>query len=148
MDSLVAAICAKWHSMWDFIQRLFGRNQENQPDQVRLGAGVVITTATVVVAAGASVTGITWALSATPAYGVTIVAMFLLVVVIFLMGTWRFADKHPDQAALGGTSWIKLREMQMRIEAKGMTLEALPSAANPELPPPSDPKLLDGPDSE
>ena len=134
--------------MWDFIHRLFGGKQEERPDQVRLGSGVVITTATVVVAAGVSITGIAWALSTAPSYGVAITAMFLIVVVIFLLGTWRFADRHPDQAALGGTSWLKLRQMQMRIQSKGSKAEALPPTANPELPPPDSRKLLDGPDTD
>jgi hypothetical protein len=135
--------------MWDFIQRLFAGNQENRPDQVRLGSGVVITTAAVVVAAGVSITGIAWALSAAPSYGAVVIAMFLLVVVIFLLGTWRFADKHPDQAALGGTSWLKLRQLQLRIESKGASkLDILPPTANPELPPPDGAKLLDGPDTD
>ena len=57
--------------MWDFIHRLFGGKQEERPDQVRLGSGVVITTATVVVAAGVSITGIAWALSTAPSYEVS-----------------------------------------------------------------------------
>lgn len=124
--------------MWQYLlHRIFGITPE-AADQVKLGGGVVAFTAGVAIAFFAVVGGVSWALSASPGYALGIAAISAAVAVYFLTGTWRFADKHPDQAALGGASWLKLREFQ--FAAKGAP--QLPSSppisdpAQPLLPPP------------
>src|SRR5712691_5321175 len=134
--------------MWDYILHRVFRIGGETSGQVRLGAGVVYLTTAAFIAFCAAVGGISWALSKDPYLALAIVTVMAVVGIVFLFGTWRFADKHPDQAALGGSSWLKFRQMQ--LEAKGQPeMTALPSTTDPSksLPSPST-RLLNVPDDE
>jgi hypothetical protein len=136
--------------MWDFIlHRVFGVGGEST-GQIRFGAGVVALTTSAVITFCAAAGGVAWALSKDPYLALAVVGIMAAVVVTFFLGTWRFADKHPDQAALGGTSYLRLRELQGRLlEAKGQPeIPTLPSTTDPLKPLPTPAKLLDAPDDE
>jgi hypothetical protein len=113
-----------------------------------MGAGVVALTITAFVAFCGSAAGISWALSRDPYLALGVVAVVAVVLIILFFGTWWFAHTHPDQAALGGTSWLKLRQMQFEIkDQSGMPI--LPPSTDPLKPlAPSGTKLIAGPDSE
>ncbi|MGB7077062.1 MAG: hypothetical protein WBD53_07725 [Xanthobacteraceae bacterium] len=92
---------------------------------------------------------VAWGLSGAPLFAIAAVGILAVVLVVFLMGTWRFADRHPDQAALGGSSWLKFRQLQM--EAKDAPeLVPLPPTTDPKQPLPSLPQtnLLSAPDDD
>jgi hypothetical protein len=135
--------------MWDFIlHRLFGIGDE-QSGRIRIGGGVVINTTYAFLALCAAAGVVAWGLNRTPSFAVAVMGILAVALVIFLLGTWRFADRHPDQAALGGSSWLKFRQLQM--EAKGAPdLVPLPSTTDPKKPlPPANPNnLLSPPDDE
>lgn len=134
--------------MWDYLlHRVFGIGTEGS-HQVKLGAGVVYFTTAAFIAFCAAIGGISWALSKDPYLALAVVVIVAIVGVIYLLGTWRFADKHPDQAALGGTSWLRLRELQ--IEAKDQPqLVPQPPSTDPRQPLPSvSTKLIAPPDVE
>ena len=134
--------------MWDYLlHRVFGIGGENSAG-VRLGAGVVYLTTAAFIAFCAAVGGVSWALSRDPYFALAVVGLLAVVIIIFFLGTWKFADKHPDQAALGGSWWFKLRELQ--IEAKGKpAIDALPATTDPLQPlPSSSATLLNAPGDE
>jgi hypothetical protein len=134
--------------MWDYIlHRLFGIGDE-APTRVQIGGGVVINTTHAFLALCAAAGVIAWGLNGAPAFALALIGILAVILVIFLLGTWRFADRHPDQAALGGSSWLKFRQLQM--EAKDTPeIPPLPPTTDPKKPlPPTDPKLLSPPDDE
>jgi hypothetical protein len=133
--------------MWDYLlHRILGISGEG-PDQVRLGAGIVAFTAYVLMALCAAAGGISWALHGNAPYALGIVAILSGVVVYFVRGTWQFAHDHPDQAALGGTWWFKLRQLQMGSKNQP-EITPQPAMPDPRKPLPSPPKLLDAPDAD
>jgi hypothetical protein len=135
-----------WHY---FLHRIFGITPENA-DHGKLGGGVVAFTAYVVIAFCTAAGGISWALSHDPYLALGVVAVAALVVVYFLKGTWTFADKHPDQAAIGGSWWFKFREAQFAARKGVPELPLAPSVSDPSRPTPlsAPPKLLDPPEIE
>ena len=133
--------------MWDYLlHRVFGVSPEG-PDQVRLGAGVVAFTTYVVIALCVAASGISWALSGHAPYALGIVVILAGVVAYFVRGTWQFGRDHPDQAALGGAYWFKLRQMQMASKNQP-EITPLPAMPDPKKPLPPPPNLLDAPDTD
>jgi hypothetical protein len=135
--------------MWEhLIHRIFGIGGEGAT-QLRFGAGVVYLTTAAFIAFCIASGGVAWALSKEPIFAVLMAAIMALLGMVFFLGTWRFADKHPDQAALGGSWWYKLRALQME-EAKGQPpIPTLSSSTDPLKPlPPTSATLLDAPDDE
>ena len=132
--------------MWDFLlHRALGIG--NETSQIRFGAGVVHLTTAAFIAFCVAVGGVAWALSREGNLVLAVVAMMLAALIIFLIGTWLFANRNPDQAALGGSWWYKFRELQMD-EAKGHPkLPTLPSTTDPRRPAPQL-KQLDAPDED
>src|SRR5215471_2381515 len=99
--------------MWQYLlHRVFGIGEENRFD-VRFGAGVVGHTTYVILAICTASGIVAWALSEHPNVAFRIVALLSGLVVLFLVGTWWFAHRHPDQAAMGGSEWRRFRELQM-----------------------------------
>jgi hypothetical protein len=135
--------------MWErLLHRILGIGEEGS-SRIRLGAGVVYLTTAAFIAACAAIGGVCWALSRDPWFALAVTAIVAVLGIVFFLGTWRFADKHPDQAALGGTSWLRLRELQ--IESKGQPLmQVLPSSTDPlqQLPPSPSKSMLSGPEEE
>jgi hypothetical protein len=133
--------------MWDYLlHRLFGIGEG--PNRVRIGGGVVINTTYAILGVCTAAGVIAWGLNAAPIFALGIITILAAVLVVYLLGTWRFADKHPDQAALGGSSWLRFRQMQ--LESKGNPeIAPLPPITDPLKPlPPSSILLLDAPDDE
>lgn len=134
--------------MWQLLlHRIFGITADNA-GYGKMGGGVMAFTAWVTITFCGAAGGIAWALSHDPYFALGAIAITGAVVAFFLHGTWKFADKHPDQAALGGAWWYKFREIQMA--AKGQPeLPPSPSISDPTKPLPIPPlKLLDSPDTE
>lgn len=105
--------------------------------RIRLGRGVVGNTTYGFCAAAASVGVVGWSLRDTPAAALTAIALLCVVFLIYLIGTWRFADKHPDRAMLGDSEWLRWWE-QERTGLRG-----LPNAPNtPTVTDPSNPDLI------
>src|SRR5262249_20298173 len=60
------------------------------------------------------------------------------VTAFYLNGTWKFADKHPDAAALAGTSWPKAEpKAQPQSGSVGTKTEPAPVKAEEPVAPPS-----------
>jgi hypothetical protein len=76
---------------------------------------------------------IAWALDAHPYVALGVIGLLVLIVGFFLIGTWRFADKHPDQAAMGDSVWLKFREFQMGTKSQPI-LVPLPAQSDPVAP--------------
>jgi hypothetical protein len=131
--------------MWEFLlHRIFGVGGE-PPERVRVGAGVVGHTTYALIGGCVAIGGICWALSHTPEYALGVAAIVAVLLVIFLLGTWFFANKHPDQAAMGGSEWRRFREAQIASKHH-LDLPALPPISDPLKVSTDDPKLLDAPD--
>lgn len=113
--------------------------------RVRFGRGVVGNTTYGFWAVCVASVGIAWAFADNPGYGVILIGGIVGTYLIFLIGTWSFAGKHPDLAMLGDSEWLRYVEHQAAI--KGLAqLPASPLITDPEadteLPPPS---KTDGP---
>jgi len=81
--------------MWHYLlHRVFGITSEHA-GYGKLGGGVVAHTSWVVIVLCGTVGGIAWALSHDPYLALVAMILICAVVVAFLFGTWRFADKHP-----------------------------------------------------
>ncbi len=89
----------------DRLNQLLRRPQSG--DQVRLGAGVVGHTSYVVIAAIIVIGIVALTLANNTAVCIDVVLVLGGIVAYYLNGTWKFADKHPDAAAIGGTAWPK-----------------------------------------
>jgi len=134
--------------MWEhLLHRIFGIGNEGHA-QIRLGAGVVYLTTTAFVAACAAIGGVCWALSRDPWFALGAAAILAVVVIFFFLGTWRFADKHPDQAALGGTYWLRFRELEIEAKGRPASQPILPSTTDPLQLPPSSSGSISGPEEE
>ena len=113
------------------VHRFFGWTEG--PDQLRFGAGVVGHTARVIIALCAAGGAVGLALSGTPAIALQIISVISGVVVVFMLGTWWFAHKHPDLAAMGGADFRKVREIQMAAQGHPR-VPLMPGVADPHNP--------------
>ena len=133
--------------MWNYLlHRLFGISPEGH-ERIRIGGGVVINTTHVMLGLCAAAVGIAWALAQSPSYALAIMGTLALIVLAFLIGTWLFANRNPDQAAMGGSEWRRFRESQLAAKNQPQ-LPPAPSITDPlQAPPPSVP-LLDAPEEK
>lgn len=81
----------------DYIGRYLGVSPEGHA-RVRLGRGVVGNTTYALWAVGATIVGVSWALRTTPEIALIADGGLLLIYLIYLIGTYLFANKHPDLA--------------------------------------------------
>jgi hypothetical protein len=134
--------------MWEIIlHRIFGVDGEAL-ERVRAGAGVVRNTTYVIVALWAAAVPILYALSSVPLIAISAVAIFAVVTIIYLIGTWRFAERNPDQAAMGGSEWRRFRQTQLASKNQP-EIPDLPSMPDPLKPlPPHHTTLLGAPDDD
>lgn len=89
-------------------------------DNIRFARGVVGNT-TYAMCAGLLAIGIAaFALRGSPPMAIAVIVIIGLLLAWYLHGTWKFADKHPELALLGGAELLKWREMDMG--AKNVTL--------------------------
>jgi len=126
--------------MWEYLlHRIFGIDTGHE--RIRLGGGVLINTTHVMLGIFAAAVGIAWALSSVPLYALGVIGILALLVIVFLLGSWRFADLNPDQAAMGGSEWRRFREAQLAAKHH-KDVPALPPTTDPlQVAPPSTPSL-------
>ena len=83
------------------------RRQQASGGEFRLGAGVVGHSTRVVIVAIVVIGALALILEKNTAVAINGIIAVAAVAVYYLKGTWQFADRHPDAAALAGTSWPK-----------------------------------------
>jgi hypothetical protein len=88
---------------------------------------------------------IIWALSADTIIAIYAIGIFAVVTVIYFMGTWIFAERNPDQAAMGGSEWRRFRQAQLASKNQPQ-IPDLPSTSDPLKPLPPPTPLLGAPD--
>lgn len=108
------------------------RNLRPEALGFRWGGGVVSNTTFGIVSAFAAMALICWALSAHPLFAVAICGGMLIVLIVFLLGNWWFASKHPDLAAMGGPEYASIRQRQMGTKEEPRIVDA-PNVAPPPL---------------
>lgn len=81
--------------------------------RVQLGPGVVANTTTALVASVIATAAEAYFLREQPAVMFGAMAMTLILTLVYLVGTWRFAERQPDLALMGGAELLQLRRMQM-----------------------------------
>jgi len=131
--------------MWDIIlHRIFGVDGEAL-ERVRAGAGIVRNTTYVIVALWAAAVPILWALSPDHLSQLCALAIFAFMTVFYLLGTWRFAERNPDQAVMGGSEFRRFRQSQLASKGRPHipNLSSMPDPLKPPPPPP----LLGAPDN-
>jgi hypothetical protein len=133
--------------MLDYLlHRLLGIGEEGQV-RVRFGAGVTGHSTYGITAACAAIGLVAWALREHPGYALGAMGIIAAVVLVFFVGNWVFADRHPDAAVMGGSDWRKFREAQLssKNDPDILTLPAGPDPSRP-LPPPTPHGSLVAPD--
>ena len=88
------------------------RRQQASGGEFRLGAGVVGHSTRVVIVAIVVIGALALILEKNTAVAINGIIAVAAVAAYYLKGTWQFADKHPDAAALAGTSWPKAEACQ------------------------------------
>lgn len=83
------------------------RRQQTSGGELRLGAGVVGHTTRVAIVAVVVIGALALILEKNTAVAINGIIAVAAVTAYYLKGTWDFAEKHPDAAALAGTSWPK-----------------------------------------
>jgi len=81
--------------------------------RIRLGRGVVGNTTYAIIAFMLCSAIAVTALRSEPYLALAAIALFGAVFVIYLLGTWRFAEKNPALAMLGDSEWLKYHQSQM-----------------------------------
>jgi hypothetical protein len=112
------------------------RRQQASGGEFRLGAGVVGHTTRVVIVAIVVIGALALILEKNTAVAINGIIAVAAVAAYYLKGTWQFADKHPDAAALAGTSWPKAEPKAQpaqpsKVEPTPMHAEEPPVAAPP-----------------
>jgi hypothetical protein len=116
------------------------RRQQASGGEFRLGAGVVGHTTRVALLAVVVIGALALILERNTAVAINAIIAVAAVAAFYLHGTWKFADKHPDAAALAGTSWPKAEPKPQAAPAPKVEpvqpakVEPAPAAAE-ELPP-------------
>ena len=100
------------------------RRRQANGGEMRLGAGVVGHTTRVVLASVVAIGVLALILERDTPVAINAIIAIAGVTAYYLNGTWKFADKHPDAAALAGTSWPK-------AEAKSPSQPAQPPKVEP-----------------
>lgn len=115
----------------DLIEKILARTPEGVA-RIRLGRGVVGNTTYAFWATCAVVIFVAIAMRGSPGYAVLLCIAIMLLFLMFLAGTYWFADRHPDRAMLGDAEWLQWHQSQLA----GKDLPHVP-AANPVLDPTS-----------
>lgn len=134
--------------MWEYLlHRLFGIGE--RADRVRIGAGVVGHTTYAILAVCAAASAIAWGLSGSPGHALGVIAILAGLACFYFLGTWIFAHRHPDQAAMGGSEWRRFREAQFasKHQPEIPLSPGIPDPSRP-LPPPIPSRLLNAPDTD
>jgi len=119
--------------MWEYLLHRFLGVGDDDRTQVRLGAGVVGHTTYAIISVCVVIGGIAWAMRDAPLYAIFMALIIAAILLVFLIGTWRFAKGFPDQAVMGGSEWVRFREAQFsQIASKNnINLTALPAMSEP-----------------
>jgi hypothetical protein len=116
--------------MWQYLlHRFLGIGEA--PDAVRFGVGVVGHTTRVMLAVIAGAVAICFALADHAYFAFAVIILLIVLVVLYLLGTWHFAGKHPDQAAMGDTVWLKYRQFEAERKNAG-SVTSLPPQSDPQ----------------
>jgi hypothetical protein len=101
-------------------RQIFDHLQRNPEGlaRVRLGRGVVGNTTYGFVGLCSAGILIVWALNKNPGYAFASLIALIFVYLLYLFGTYKFADKNPETAMLGDSEWLQLKNKQMA--AKGI----------------------------
>jgi len=102
------------------------RRQQSSGGEMRLGAGVVGHTTRVALSAVVIIGVLALVLERNTAVAIDGIVAVAAVAAYYLNGTWKFADKHPDAAALAGTSWPKAEAKVQPAIAPAPKAEPLP----------------------
>jgi len=81
--------------------------------RITLGPGVITLTSMVAATALVAIAACAYALAALPFIFLAAVGVIALVILVFLIGTWIFAHRHPDLAVMGGSTLLQYHRMQM-----------------------------------
>jgi len=91
----------------------FGFTKEGET-RLKLGGGVVTHTTRLGLALMAAIVAVCYALKGPALFGV--IAILVGVFALYLIGTWWFADLHPDLALMGGAEFLQYHKMQMAAQ--------------------------------
>lgn len=115
------------------------RRQQASGGEFRLGAGVVGHTTRVAIVAVVVIGALALILERNTAVAINGIIAVAAVAAYYLKGTWQFAEKHPDAAALAGTSWPKAESKPQPAQAP--KIEPAPTRAEePQAPAPAPPQ--------
>jgi hypothetical protein len=112
------------------------RRQQASGGEFRLGAGVVGHTTRVAIVAVVVIGALALILERNTAVAINGIIAVAAIAAYYLKGTWEFAEKHPDAAALAGTSWPRAEPIKTqpatpqppKVEPAPMHTEELPAA--------------------
>ncbi len=110
------------------------RRQQASGGELRLGAGVVGHTTRVALVSVIIIGVLALILERNTAVAIDGIVAVAAVAAYYLNGTWKFADKHPDAAALAGTSWPKAEVKAQPVAAPVPKVEPLPLPEEEPLP--------------
>jgi len=102
------------------------RRQQANGCEIRLGSGVVGHTTRVALVAVVVIGVLALILERNTAVAINGIVAVAVVTAYYLHGTWKFADKHPDAAALAGTSWPKAEVKPQPVAAPATKGETPP----------------------
>lgn len=114
-----------------------------EADHLQLGPGVVGNTTTAVVIAVIATAAEAYFLHDQPMVMFGVMGMTLVLVLVYLFGTWRFAERHPDLALMGGADLLQLRRMEMAARYPEVITDRTLTIA-----PPTSPQAISGPEAE
>lgn len=98
-------------SLDELIRKRIGRRPEGMA-RVRMGRGVVGNTTYGFWGACAASIGVAFALQNRPWFALAGVGGILVAYLVYLGGTYWFANKHPDRAMLGDVEWLQWYQSQ------------------------------------
>ena len=75
------------------------------------GGGVMKHTTAAMIAFFVCAAGAFAALQSNPLLAIAAVFLLLVALLVYLIGSWRFADKHPHSTALGGSEFLRMQEL-------------------------------------
>ncbi|WP_341899240.1 hypothetical protein [Ferrovibrio terrae] len=100
--------------------------------RIRLGRGVVNNTTSALIGVAFAVAAIAWGLRDNPLLALGVSALLIGTYLFYLLGTWIFAERNPEQAMLGGSEF--LQALQLKQSAKGVSeIPVLPPVEAPKI---------------
>jgi hypothetical protein len=107
----------------------------SEVNRVQLGPGVVGNTTTALICSVIASAAQAYFLHDQPAVMFGAMAVTVILLLVYMFGTWRFAERHPDLALMGGADLLQLRRMEMAAKHPEIMIDSTPIIA-PTLPAP------------